>query len=257
MQKENYTIQEIILGLRDEYQKQQEELKELKKLCRFDKKIVEDFDFYILNEKYIEELQSELCCKYIEKQNKLQKLLNNIDTIINGERINISPKYDAVSVYDNNYRNYFSLINKETFEKYPIYVPEYNDEKFSALKNKLLSSEFANMSFLNSTISNLDHLWIRPNSIIMSFWDQPCVFYYPKTDSIGFSKYAELTDDEIINLLETPISSSSLHSYHIRTIDTSGIISKSVVLEKTKPSKNVELSIREEEKQVVLSKVRK
>ena len=256
MQKENYTIQEIILGLRSEYQKQQVELEKLKKLCGFDKKIVEDFDFYVSNGERKEELQPELCCKYIEKQNQLQKLLKKIDNIISGEKINISPKYDAISVCDNNNRNYFSLANKETLEKYPIYVPEYNDEEFSILKNKLLSSEFA-IPFSNRSPSDLDYLSIKTASIIISLWQESCVFYQPKTDSIRFIRNRELTDEEIVSLLEKTIPSSSLHPYHITTIDTSGIIGKSIILEKTVPSKNVELSIREEEKQFVLSKVRK
>ncbi len=46
-QKDNYTLKEIILGLRNEYLMHQQQLQELKQFCEADPKRVEDFYFWV------------------------------------------------------------------------------------------------------------------------------------------------------------------------------------------------------------------
>lgn len=57
--------------------------------------------------------------------------------------------------------------------------------------------------------------------------------------------------------LEIKVPKKELSSYHIGIIDSSKITEKPIKLERIEPCREVEFSIHEDEKQIVLSKARK
>lgn len=256
MEKDYYTLSEIILGLRDEYQKHQNELRELKELCEIDKKKAVDFRFSVFQP---ENKNPELHCDYEPKQNKIQKLMTDI-SIKTGSYI--YGKHSAILATDNNSYHF-------CYPKYPVHVRyEYGmDEKFQEQATSILNSEFSQnikTKYIEPVNPEIDYAFDLEQRLIDFYiresndeFQESSITCRPYEDIINIRSFdKELSSEMINNALEIKVPKKELSSYHIGIIDSSKITEKPIKLERTEPCKKIDFSIQEEEKQVVLSKVR-
>lgn len=257
MERDYYTLGQVILGLRDEYQKHQSDLRLLKDFCDVDEKKVADFRFSVFQP---ENRQPELHCDYEPKQNKIEKLIANFRKKTGSY---IYGKYKAILVTDNNSYHFCS-------NNYPVHIRKcYSnmDKSFQEKTTEILNSDFSKniktkyIEIVNTEINyaltieqRLINLYIRESN---NKFPRSVILYGPREDIISICSFDKKISSELIeSVLEIKVPKEKLSNYHIGIIDTTEVIAKPINLQRIQPCKQVEFSIQEEEKQIVLSKVK-
>lgn len=253
-----YLLKEVILGLYKEYQQHQQELEKLKALCEKKEDRVEDFNFMVFKSQHKNPM---LLCDYEPKQNRIQKLMTDFSKKTG---YYIYGKNKAYLVTDNN-RYYF-----HGHRGYPIHV-KYNygmEEEFYNQAKLILSSEFShsmNSDYIEISNSDIDTMFHTDTRYIdfsinssNNKLPKSVIWYDSLNNNLIFkSDNKELNNQDIENLLNFEIPSTTLNSYHIKTIHKSKILEKQVTISRITPMNTISLDIKEEEKQLILSKLRK
>lgn len=283
--RDYYTLKEIILGLRDEYRKYNEEIQKLEDLCVVDEERVADFNISTIKHNCGGEEESlpKLHCNYVKKAKLVQLALRRLNWKIF--------RYDtgtgfANLCHDNN-KYYFESHDVD----FPIWIQndKESNDKFFERANAIVYSEFANNIDMHKTFNNYNMTehgililrnvpgkfnvasitayssWFK---IMMSFDESELrnfsLMYNSRTDSLelrvfggskkhGYNKYV-INEETINNILGIEYPGSELGQYHVRTIDNNSKIEKDVAIECPEIECLVKMDINEEEKQYVLSK---
>ena len=243
-------MKEIILGLRNEYQKNRKLLDELKLYCEYDDKKIKDFYFYIQGMKS----NHELYCEIVKRRNLMQELGIKIKDLVIGEDLN----HDAILTKDNNNSYYFVGL----CDNYPICVDLSFMEKFSKAVDKVFESEFVRNININSGILFKDSgqsysFNISYENISIYTMGLPKLYYNSRLDTIrAYSFNEKFLPSSIYDILNFEIPSEKLKPYHITTINNNSTLNEDITFESFQPCRNIEFSIEEQEKQIVLSKIR-
>lgn len=211
MVDEYYKLREVILGLRGEYQKNQEKLNELKKYAGIYDKRVSDIDFWV----FMGYENPVLCCTHTVKRNRLQQAYWNRFGI---RGLEISDVY-------RDYRNHYLI---DGYYKSGV----NNHEKFHECATDIMSSDFVNniqVKFrgeINDGNYNFD---MRGNYI--GYHDDYAGFGYDsKYDQIYLNVYDKnksyIDKDYVEKLLEVPIPIEKLPQYHRDIIEQSNSAKK-------------------------------
>ncbi len=258
-----YTLKEIILGLRGEYQLNQQKLEQLKSLCSINERKVEDYRFYISDSEFYKDKDYKkpvLRCEYTLKRNLVQKFITNLSIKL-GMYIYDYPTIKLVE--DNNEYHFYGQKN------YPVRVKPspISEKNFNEQVENILTSDFANnitSNFIEESISDADaSLYISPSSIDLYIRSNNNGFlrsgiqYDSKADKLVFESYEEdnIDEDLITKVLKIQVPASKLNSYHIKFLKEG--INKPVAIEKISSSKKVELDIKDQGNQFVLTKINK
>ncbi len=254
MNKESYTFSEIVFGLREEYQKNQKLLEELKKYIIVEGK---DNNDYVLKTKLLKKIK----LINLEINNKQSKLMKIIEYIL---------------------FEYLDIIRENNYE--PCYITKKDDNKYTFIKdNTVISNKKYNIeitdnktftdiadTILQSKIINNSHIELNPFQSIDINSNEICM--YGRFDAINSNAFPTIkynpTSDTIIALLyyNVPITiiekffnttiPKNLIADDYRKIIDNNLENKNIKEIKTN-NKNSELNIYETNKGIVLTKKRK
>lgn len=250
-----YELREVIFGLRSEYLKNREKLKELRRLCISDDKKVKDFFFAIWEERG---MNPELICEFIQKESKLSSKLKEL------MHLQTIGKTSAICVKDNNDRYY--IIN-------PFYnasiIPRLEKE-FSLQADEILNSDFvkrikiseltSGITFNDSMISaslqttqeRIDFSIYRENKYFNKFSS----IYVANGDAISFIMLDKnIPATQLENIFYIRIPKNQFNDYQQDIIESNSSTKKQIVFADANSKKiGTNYNIEEDEKQIVLRK---
>ena len=253
MEKKNeYELIELILGTRNLYRQHERDLRLLRHFCTPTKKNVKDYYFYVHQS---DKKSPELYCSYTKNQNAFQKKISRIKDFIVGNDLT---ENDGLCVKDDS-GNY--TING-FHSKFPVKIT--SPITFRNMASELLDSEFVrkikltkdNSGAIKSSDEN-SSLYFTQCNITLDNVLGYCIKYLSTNDTIMFMSFDKKISTEIIeHTLKVKFPADKLNEYHLTSIHSS--IQKPIVFEeKIKPCRFVEYEMKEEEKQIVLSKKRR
>lgn len=257
MEREYYSLKEVIFGLNDHYQLQKKNLEQLESMCEFDPKKVLDFHIY---ESQHGEVRPTLMAYYVPNESKIQKLVNDFK------------KKNNLYYYGGNLAllltdNHYYYFNSKS--PYPVWVNhKYNEDgSFFHQAESVLNSDFSKGITLPSIYlgeSGINAATLDINTRIIHFCgvlgggslvDSSNIWYRPEYNELSFSTWSKCIDNQYIeDVLDIKVPARSLSPYHIRSIELSETLKKPIVFEKTALYGKVVFDIAENEKEVVLSK---
>lgn len=216
-----YTLREILLGLRDEYINNQQQLQQLKQFCEMDGKKAIDFNFRVFRPENMKPL---LLCDFDPKENKLQKIIAEFNKKTGQYSY---PNQTANLVKDNN--RYYFLCKTLDF---PVRIKsDYGmDSEFVSLADSILDSEFSNgidSKYITNNLSLLNAaLTIDSSSVVLYVKDNlgkipaSVLSYDAQTDRLDyFLLGARPTKEQFEMALDVRIPSEELNEYHINAIE--------------------------------------
>lgn len=226
---EDYTLKEIIIGLREEYQKCENQLAGLRALCFVDRKKVEDFRFEI---EQTDSKEINLYCVLTKRQNLLEKFETKLGLISNVEERGRFKIKNGIDYFEN--QNAL----------FPIVVSNINQDDFTSRTFKILKSDFTKnikTKYIKLKLEEKDiELYLDHNKVDVKIKDSKeqdkeiNIKYNALTDSIKISS-ASLTSEidylVIDSLLNLEIPRDSLPEYHRQVIDSNARKSKNVIIE--------------------------
>ncbi len=237
--EKKYTVGEIILGLRPEYQKSQQDLEKLKRYFDVNPKKVSDFCFRA-------DRSDIISCYYDINESNIRRLINEFLIRI-GRYVYHSDSFD---IFDEN-----GII--QSSDKQPIFLKDNLTEAerrgLINLVNRILNSEFIkNMDSVTSDfyIQTLRLFGIYLSSSRVNF--SRVKFNAPRTsleydavkDTISFTSEVPLIDTKSIRgMLDTELSSDVLNEYQIDVIEANRDRAKNLEIAPIKPTDQVELEI--------------
>lgn len=244
---EYYTLQELILELRKEYQKSENKLENLKALCFVDQKEVSDFRFELVK---LSSREIALYCIATKKRSLCEKLKIKLGFIINEEE---KGKYLRTKTGT----NYF-LNKKLTF---PVVVSGVNQDNFTIRASALIDSTFAKniqtnyISFDNSSYTSslyLDHSKIEIHIDSNTDSNSIKIKYDKVTDEIEIvSKERKIDANLIEELLKIEIPKQSIPEYHKQILNNKH--NRNITIDElNKPRNSIRLQIYEDAFQTLL-----
>lgn len=260
MEKKNeYKLNELILGTRNLYQGHQKDLRLLKDFCIPTKNNIEDFSFYVYQGYPTKD--SGLCCDYKKRQNTLQKGMSKVKELVIGKDLT-----ENTGFFQKGEDGIYTIISPQ--KEFPVKIT--GPISFGRLTSEILESEFVKNIKLQKEEANINHIESVDGHSNVSFsqnnireyhyknqYPDYCLTYCGSTDTILFMAFDEKMSTENVGYaLNVTFPASGLSKYHIDSITTSEILEKPIVLERTEPCKVVEYRIVEEENQVVFQRVK-
>lgn len=234
----DYTLLEVIIGLRDEYRNNEALLLKLKNLVYVKDKNIKDIDFNVICENG---KKPDIGFEFIETSKNTKFKLNK-------------KKTEGIVLRSNN-----SFL-VETF-KYKGFIKSFPD--FSKGFNQVATSQFSNNISLDLDLNNVK-LHITPKFIEYVCKNNKFVKYDSKEDIITcFAKSDKVSIDTVLSkLMYTTIPRSCFSLYHQNLIDNSESLNKvitSSILEnaKSKKTKKANYSIVDADDIIVLKKENK
>ena len=254
MNKESYTFSEIVFGLREEYQKNQKLLEELKKYIIVEGKNNDD---YVLKTEILRKIKL-ISLEINNKQSKLMKIIEYLSF------------------------KYLGIINDNYYE--PCYITKKDDNKYTFIKdNTVISNKNYNIEItdnnafndtadkiLQSKIINNSHIELNPfqridiNSNEISMYGRfdainskafPTIKYNPNSDTIIALLYDNIPITIIEEFFNTKIPKNLIADDYRKIIDNN--LENKNIKEINTTDKNSELNIYETNKGIVLTKKRK
>lgn len=259
MEKNTYTLGEVIFGLRPEMQKMEHELSILKHFCQIDRERCKDLSFH-LNLPYAAPKYHGIVCYAYNKTNWLENLKMKLfeeDAPIETAQVEKGE--------DGHYT--FGLASTDPF---PVSIKsnDMSQKRFDAQMDAILESDFRkNMverfKVEEKNSKGKDKVCIE-GDIDTFLLDFDCtitgqkngilytVRYLSHEDELRFIKHPNVTGENIKRMLESQIPKEVLNPYHIHLIDTSLIQGKGIVLQEFTPYSEVIFKIEETPKQLIL-----
>lgn len=250
MEKEYYNIQEIIFGLKDEYQQVFDKLASLKSYCSKNGKKVKDFEFIIW--KYQDTYQ--VRCWY--ERPDFKEFINNIKAFFISRDLS---EDDAILARDHSDKYYFiSFVGKH----YPISIGNYADKDFSRELSKILDTDFVkNTTYGGYSLENSTLTLSSRSASLSAKLDEDFYVYFryePSTKTLNVTSYKRpFTEGMIKKALSEQVPRQELNPYHLQVIDESGVLGKEITLENFTPCRLAKFDIEEKEDQIVLKKRKK
>ena len=232
--EKQYSYIEVILKLREEYQKNEKELEILKQYIELDDPKVLDYYFRCSDVK-----RSPIILDRDVKKSFFEKFKEKYCSYINLGTITECHKNS-----DGNY--YF----KKGEYKNPIIT---NQEGFDAQIKKILNSDFGKYAHSMNPDFNDGVLWFTFGGIYINYIRER-LDYFAKEDFILVENKLRITDDFIKNLFNRQIPESYLNDWQKQIIDNSEPIDIFVYPEIHGITKNIELSIEKENNKVLLKR---
>ena len=214
---QSYTYKQVLLGLREEYLKNQKRLDALKNYVNLaEKKEYEEFDFYVFNEgrdKYIELVLR-------ERQSMIVKIIESLSNKIVGEE---GKKTTAIAHEYNGEKRFLTV---PTTNNYSI-----NDmNAIMADADRILGSEFVQSIAVPKINVNDKDFYFRlsPSNIVVSTGEKnadyvPARFLYtPASDRLSIIAYDDpLYMEHINNVFSFKIPAEIFSDYHRTILDAS------------------------------------
>ena len=246
--EKNYTLREIILGLRKEFLLYQKKLIELKELCEADENLVSDYTFRVCKFD-----KPQIVC-YCDPKTSLffQKILSLIKKIHyiyttkpmaflepDGHFDPITNKWH-ISIKNNleSQEKFYQLVTDILTSKISYYATNEYIEYLGAVLN--IVSPDIGLHFLNHEIFS---------GIFFSYYADEDIFRI-------ISHEKEVNVQDIEDMLNIFFPSSQLNSYLIETITNNEIDIKPIEITESTIFKKASFDIREEEKKYVLSRIK-
>lgn len=251
MDKNYYTVIDIIFGLRPYYLDNEKQLKILKDLCYSLDKNVSDFYFYIEKNG----ITPQIYCKFIQNLKSLRGLVTYLQ---HGNNIYINGK--SISKLNTNYDGSYFIDS----DFYSVKIKKEDSEHFSLLVSQILNSEFVNnLKLVHYYDDKFPGIYIEPSRLVIDsclFFEPVSLQYVPNTDKILVTGTKETTvyKEMIAYILNYKIPKELLSEYIIKLIENSDIDKKAVHVVNFNDSNNVELvnlNIKEIDNQILLERV--
>lgn len=247
MSKENYKVEEIIMGLRSVYKEEREALAKLKKCVSVTDKRVKDYNFKLYKESYNPNPDLQLSFKI--KETKFQEMLYEflvklgwVPQLIDRDTSKVLRGFNE----DFALSGYFST-----------YIQD--KQRFNEIVRALMASEFVRnisrkLQTPNTEIdishSTINTSMIDKNSLRGSLW------YYAQDDMLILIQFA---DSSLVlpDALDLKIPTNDFTEYHTSHIDTYLESPKGVIIEDTMASsKSAFYKIIEEEDAIILRRTK-
>lgn len=248
MEKENYSLKEVILGTRKEYRKLSDYLYVLKAITSCYNRQVKDFDYRLDIQ---DGVVSQILWQFKQNPRTLKGFVHYLEKAIIGFKDD--PEYPISMDLDDDVN---LVINK----KYDVYVEEELGPYFEQIVNLILSSNFSNLidfGFKKSTQLN-GSMYISPGLISFNCMQDGCetsLNYYAASDSIQLqSGYKDVLDINLLKeMFNKQIPAELLTPYHRGLIDGTNIKPISVYLKNDGQfSEKSRMRIKENDNSIIL-----
>lgn len=242
----NYTIKEVIFGLREFYLQNRRELQKLKRMCMVDYTKAEDYRFYMCDDR--------LFCEYYQQQNLIKRLLEIPPEIIS----------QAVCARDKNQEYRFLEIDDD----YPIKFIESKKEILLEKANEINNSSFvkavSNLRINSGVDYNKNYILMDPLSISINIKNDDNqivtnIQYISMQDIIKVTSFdKKISPLNIIDMFYTiPFSKDNFSDEIREIIDSSNILTKPIDMNNSFSTKDITFNIFEDTDQFVLEKTRR
>lgn len=261
MLRDYYYLREVILGLREEYLKNEDHLRNLKPLVDANDHKIEGFNFLIRQTDYG---KPELYCEIEKKKNCIEKMVTKILKNMNYFPVDIS---DRGICLKNNNDEYF--IQDDRFS---VLVKDLYKEQFAENVQQILNSSFANqikVNYLEFISNQVDSSLFLTHSMIhfierdIGLSTDSYLTYKSRDDKLSYHTNREdikgfLLDEYFARCLEAQIPREFLSSYHQDIIEQSDSFNKPISIVKSFCSSDCfpEYTIEPDGKQFILRKVK-
>lgn len=241
MNKNYYLLKDILLGLRKELLKCDEELKKLEQYISYDTKKVKNVEFDINYDK-------QLYCRLVLRRSYLRSIMESLT----GKGFSGSE-----CILDKNGNYTFSR------DAFGLKINADNLEDFNNQASLILNSEFANemdsSKLINTQAQNGKKLKINIGNSMLTFANEKLsLSYNAKNDLLTYlSQSNKNLSERLHNSLNLEISKTNFTPYEQEIIENSADINKEVRIVDEITDRNTELQIFEDEKEFVLRKVMK
>ena len=241
MNKDSYTLKDILFGLRCEYLRLWEQLNELNKYILMDENNIDDVYFHLIHSYSDDKVR--MLCNIYDRKNKIEEVLEKIGMC-----------FDCKVSYVDNIDGNYSIVD------YPFIVDKSRINDFSSDVDSIFYSEFGrNIKFIHSGIGydNLPFLSVHPSYI--SFYLNGYVnleFNPHKGDFIHLYGYKDgITSDKIDAVLNMSFPKVRFSEYYQDLIENYSCmnIDYDIILDR-RHYKKVDLEIVDESKKLVLRK---
>ena len=245
MNKDSYTLKDILFGLRYEYLKLWEQLNELNKYILMDENNIDNVYFHLIHS-YPEDEVRMLCTIY-DRKNKIEKMLEKIKI-----QLGIYPNY-KVSYVDNK-DGFYNILD------YPFIVDNSKIDEFTQDIYDIFNSEFgSNIKFIHSGIGydNLPFLSVHPGYISFYLNGYASLEYNPhKGDYVHMYGYKNgITNDKIDTILNIDFPKKIFPEYYQCLIESYSSTNKEcAIIGDIKHHKKIDLEIIDEPKKMILRK---
>lgn len=246
--KDHYTVKEIILGLRSEYQINERKLNELRKYCICDKNKVAGFDFYLFK---LGRQKTEIICRILKKESILEKLLREFSYIFKLTNIN---EVNCTKNDNGYYINEDVMILDDKNSEFSSHASSILNSNFSLNITSNISLNINNVNLvLNAKLHGLSIFVCDGRNMVSNLW------YNSKSDSIKMTFLTDKkTSNELVdNILDIRVPKDKLTSYQINMINMSGVLDKEIIFEKVSSKDQLEFMINDDSDKIVLSKIKR
>lgn len=245
MNKDSYTLKDILFGLRYEYLKLWEQLNELNKYILMDENNIDDTFFHLIHSYSKDKVQ--MLCTIYDRKNKIEKMLERI-----GCYIGICPIH-RVSCVDN-MDGIYNIVD------YPFIVDSSRISEFSKDVDDILNGGFGrNIKFIHSGIGydNKPFLSVHPGYISFYLNGYASLEFNPhKGNFIHMYGYKKgITREKIETIMNIDFSKEIFPEYYQDLIENSSSFNKEYdIVGNIGYSRKIDLEIIDESKKLVLRK---
>ena len=246
--RDYYYLGEVILGLRIEYRRINQELEALKEDVSVDVSRLSNFYFRIVE---LENKKAKLECFFREKAGLVTRFFKRfaleLGVLFRSGKFSecLKNQYNSFEIHPSWFS--FKIVNQESF-----------DEK----ADKIMTSKFTrNMKMREKEIPNVDGtLDIEHSGIRFAKWDEDTegllfLDYQSHEDALFFGSFSEdLETDSLKSILMTPIRKNSLHPFHQELIEENTFDKDIVVDDGVSDTTFAKLDILEDEDKIVLKR---
>lgn len=234
--EKTYSYIEVLLCLREEYLKNEMELKKLKKLTELHDKKIADYHFECVKN-YANEI-------FLDREIIKSKFKKIIDRI-RGEAIDLSTVSDCIKDESGNYK----IVGGS--RKIPTILDQ---NAFNNQADKILESEFVKNMTNKFSLDPDDEIRFDLSSI--TFY-KDCFrnwsAYWPHEDCLQVYSYINLGARNLLTILETPIPATKLNNWQREIVDKNySQISDIIFPEMEMPSDNLKFGMEKEGHKVYL-----
>ena len=246
--RDYYYLGEVILGLRSEYKKINQELEALKEDIAIDVSRLSVFYFRIVE---LENKKAKLECFFREKKNLVGRFFKRF-ALEAGILFQAGKFSDCLK----NHANSFEIRPK----RYSLHIKD--QESFDKKADKIMTSEFTRkMKMREKEIPDVKGtLDIEHSGLRFAKWDEDTegllfLDYQSYEDALFFGSFSEdLRTDSLESILMTPIKKNALYPFHQELIEA-GILGKTIVVSDTVYDTTfAKLDILEDEDKIVLKR---
>lgn len=241
MKKNNYTLKEILFGLRTEYLKLTEQLNTLKQYISKDENNIENIDIFLTKPNEIENIA--IMCILQTRKNSVEKIIIELESSLHNKKTSIK-KIEGI----------------HTFKEYPQLITASKRQEFNECIYNICNEDFVkNSEDIYSGIEYNSKLFlsINTNHIYASENPKISIDYTPHIGDFihayGFKKV--ITKEDIERSFNMIYPKDRFSEYYQNLIENSTSSSKTLdIIGNFSNSQSADLEIIEESKKLILRK---